>query len=128
MWIITTIGFFSVVQKPWDDADDTLTVRARVRADLEGFIEVANEGFHQTRVTDIVEDPKADYRFRIRLPRTVVDATLVRLAERIDYDNFKDAVSTRQGHERAATYSRVWSDLLQLQRLEPIFPAEGVKS
>jgi len=32
MWLITNFGFFSVVQKP---GDDMLTVRSRVKADLE---------------------------------------------------------------------------------------------
>jgi hypothetical protein len=34
MWLITPTGFFSIVQKPSDEAADTLTVRARVRQDL----------------------------------------------------------------------------------------------
>lgn len=34
MWLITPIGFFSVVQKAEDKQRDTLTVRSRVRGDL----------------------------------------------------------------------------------------------
>jgi hypothetical protein len=34
MWLITTIGFFSVVIKP---REDDLTVRARTRGDLEAL-------------------------------------------------------------------------------------------
>ena len=35
MWLITPTGFFSIVQKPTDAQANTLTVRARVRQDLE---------------------------------------------------------------------------------------------
>jgi hypothetical protein len=34
MWIMTTIGFFSIVQKPEDKDDDTMTIRSRVKSDL----------------------------------------------------------------------------------------------
>ena len=39
MWLITPVGFFSIVQKPSDVAADTLTVRARVQGDLEALRE-----------------------------------------------------------------------------------------
>jgi hypothetical protein len=35
MWVITIIGFYSSVEKPEDRDHGTLTVRARVREDLE---------------------------------------------------------------------------------------------
>ena len=38
MWLITPVGFFSIVQKPSDVAADTLTVRARVQGDLEAAV------------------------------------------------------------------------------------------
>lgn len=34
MWLMTPIGFFSIVEKPYDRHDGTLTVRARVEGDL----------------------------------------------------------------------------------------------
>ena len=37
MWLLTPIGFFSIVQKPDDTTRNTLTVRARVRQDLESL-------------------------------------------------------------------------------------------
>ncbi len=39
MWLITPTGFFSVVENPEDKAGNTLTVRARLRADLESLRE-----------------------------------------------------------------------------------------
>lgn len=38
MWVVTDFGFFSVVQKPGDAEAGTLTVRARVRGDLEAVL------------------------------------------------------------------------------------------
>ncbi len=38
------------------------------------------------------------------------------LAGEIDYENFKNAVSDRQGSERAHLYHEVWHTLLELQR------------
>lgn len=34
MWLMTTVGFFSIVRKP---GETDLTVRARVRSDLEAL-------------------------------------------------------------------------------------------
>lgn len=35
MWLVTTFGYFSIVQKHSDRDTDTLTVRCRVRQDME---------------------------------------------------------------------------------------------
>jgi hypothetical protein len=39
MWLITPVGFFSIVRRPDDVADDTLTIRSRVESDLEALWE-----------------------------------------------------------------------------------------
>ncbi len=52
MWLITTTGFYSVVQKPWDQAADTLTVRARAKADLDALREAG-----LPELGEIMEDP-----------------------------------------------------------------------
>lgn len=110
MWIITPIGFFSIVRKPDDVASGTLTVRARVRGDLEALRALCPE------LGDIVESPHNDYRFRARGPTAAVGAVLARLTEEIDYDNFKAAVGARQGYERALLYHEVWDVLYRLQK------------
>jgi hypothetical protein len=45
MWLITSIGFFSVVQKPGDKQNSTLTVRSRVRSDLAALKQHYLPGF-----------------------------------------------------------------------------------
>ena len=110
MWLVTTIGFFSIVEKEWDRKTNTLTVRARVRGDLDAL----REQF-LPELGSIVESDTADYRFRAQVPRTAFAAAISRMAEAIDYDNFKDAVEERQDHPRAAVYLRVWKVLERLQ-------------
>ena len=110
MWLITTTGFYSVVQKPWDRKLGTLTVRARARADLEALradsLPERGEG---------LEDVNADYRFRAQAPKAAVARAAQAQVSAIDYDNFKSAVGKRQGRERAHIYLDVWGALRQIQ-------------
>jgi len=109
MWLATTIGFFSIVEKPWDRATRTLTVRTRATTDLESFRKFCPE------LGDSVEDPDADYRFRAQAPKVAIAAALSRLTEDIDYDNFKNAVAQRQGSQRAGIYSKAWQAFYAIQ-------------
>lgn len=111
MWLLTKVGFFSIVEKPWDRGQDTLTVRSRVRTDLETFIAFLPRSQNPT----IVEDKQADYQFRIQARRFDVEFAVMQITMRIDYDNFKDAVGKHQGYPRARLYGQVWSTLYELQ-------------
>lgn len=108
MWLLTTTGFYSIVEKPWDRPTGTLTIRARVAKDLDAL------RLQLPELGPIAEDPKADYRFRAQAPRAAVARVMARLAESLDYDNFKDAVALRQGHARAHLYHDVWEVLSRL--------------
>lgn len=105
MWLITTIGFFSVVQKPDDIEADTLTVRARVKYDLQRLS--AYVDFE----TPIAVNYVTDYRYRVKVKRELFAEAMSKLVKDIDYDNFKDAVKDEQGHYRAHVYSDVWAAL-----------------
>lgn len=111
MWIVSTLGFFSIVEKPWDPKTGTLTVRARARQDLEQLRDAVLPELGAIR-----EDDGSDYRFRAQAPKAAVANALRQLAERIDYDNFKDAVGDRQGEERAHVYHDVWAALFRIQK------------
>lgn len=104
MWILSTSGFYSVVQKPEDVPADMLTVRGRVRSDL------ANMGLGK-----VISTPDADYRFRVRAPADAVAARIAGLCRSIDYVSFKDAVAQVQGNDRANLYALVWLNLARLQ-------------
>ncbi len=103
MWLMTTVGFFSVVRK---ENDDDLTVRARVQEDLEDL----GRRYLPT-LGPIEAGGGSDYPYRARVSATAFAAAVANLVEDIDYPNFKDAVASRQGLERARAYGEVWSVL-----------------
>jgi hypothetical protein len=107
MWLLTTQGFYSVVQHG-EDAN-FLLVRARVRSDLAALTRLIPN-------LEIFETPDADYRWRATVTRMQWQVALTALGREIDYDNFKGAVRERSGGERAALYGRVWDLLMSLQR------------
>lgn len=115
MWLITPIGFFSIVQKPGDRAHDTLTIRARVRGDL-----LALKERYLPALGPIQESHGADYRFRAVAPRAEVATAMARMVQDLGYANFKSEVARRQGHARASLYHRVWDVLYDLQA-DPAF-------
>lgn len=109
MWVVSTEGFFSIVRKPEDVDSETLTVRGRVRADLENL-----KNRYLPEASQISEDEKADYRYRLRAKASDVGKALGRMAGGIDYGNFKDAVEERHGWIRHEVYGLVWQVLCQL--------------
>ncbi len=60
-------------------------------------------------------DPAADYAWRVRIERTEWRYALRVIAGELDYRDFKAAVATRQGRERAGVYEWVWRALYELQ-------------
>ncbi|WP_322470172.1 hypothetical protein SOM08_05205 [Hydrogenophaga sp. SNF1] len=111
MWLITPVGFFSVVRKPTDIKNKTLTVRARVRSDLEAL-----KAQYLPELGSIQESKVNDYRYRAVAPQAAVAAAMTRLIKDLDYANFKDEVKKCQGADRAHLYHDVWDVLYGLQR------------
>ena len=110
MWLITPVGFFSIVEKANDSDAGTLTIRARVRSDLDALRTSFLPELSSTK-----ETRAADYRFRAQAPREAVASAMAQLARTIDYSNFKDVVAKRQGKERASLYHGVWDVLYAMQ-------------
>jgi hypothetical protein len=106
MWVLTTCGFFSVVESREDRS--VLQVRGRCRADLEAF----RERYLGDAAREIFELPGRDYEYRIYAGHDEVASAMAAATRDIDYGNFKDAVKERQGAKRAGVYSRVWGDLV----------------
>lgn len=106
MWIMTTDGFYSAVQKT---GESTLTIRARNREDLE----LLRAKFD---LPDITDNQGTDYPYRIPGVTHEEWATiLARLALEIDYSNFKNAVTIRRGKLHHDVYMRIWTALLSLE-------------
>lgn len=109
MWIFTTIGFFSAVQKP---GESVLTVRARVKGDLEALRERYMPG-----LTEPSDHGGTDYPWRSRIDHASFAEGLAALARDVDYSNFKSAVAATQGAGRAHVYGDVWRAMLGVETL-----------
>ncbi|MBI2895895.1 MAG: hypothetical protein HYY06_20225 [Deltaproteobacteria bacterium] len=106
MWLFTTAGFFSIVQKP---KERDLTVRSRVRADLERLRKQA-----MPELSETFADIGTDYRYRATIGHADFARGLARLGEGLRYPNFKSEVAKVLGARRAQTYSKVWAALWDL--------------
>jgi hypothetical protein len=114
VWIAWDGGWLSVVEDPKDPR--YLTVRARVRSDLDRLRSNYLPRLGATQYT-----PRRDYAYRARTTRKTFGSALAKMAARIDYPNFKEAVRERQGPRRASIYSNIWFaglDLGAIQGLE----------
>ncbi len=103
MWLMTNIGFFSAVQKP---GTDFLTVRARVKGDLDALREQ-----YLPTLSKTIGHAGTDYPWRATVSHEDFAQALGKIAQNIDYDNFKNEVARRQGKTRSHRYSRVWHAL-----------------
>ena len=110
MWLMTSIGFFSIVEKPNDRDAGTLTVRARVEGDL-----AALKTRYLPELGEIQAHLGTDYRYRATAPKEAIARALSQLALNLDYSNFKGEVYRVQGYERARVYGEVWNSLYRLQ-------------
>ena len=100
MWIFLPKSFISVVQKPGDT--DVLTVRARIKGDIESV-------FPQAKV---VVNQGTDYKYRARVPRAAVAQVLHDQVMNLDWNNFKGAVKAKKRHD---AYMNVWSAMHAVQ-------------
>ena len=113
MWLITNFGFFSVVQKPDDEGSHTLTVRSRVKADLEAL-----RDRYLPELGSITANAGTDYKYRAKVSRNALAAAHVRIVQDIDYNNFKNSVAKQQGYDRSNQYHKIWDVLYELQDKE----------
>ena len=107
MWLMTTSGFYSVIEHRRDP--ERLIVRARAKEDIEAL---------RRWIPDIEprSDATADYLWRAVVTRAEWVVALAQMASEVDYPNFKAAVAQRQGAERACYYTEVWQVLRRIQR------------
>lgn len=100
MWIFLNNAFLSIVQKPGDT--DTLTVRARVKGDIERVFPTAK----------VTQNGGTDYKFRATIHRARVADAMFDAVMDIDYANFKSSV---KDHARHDAYMDVWSAMMKYQ-------------
>lgn len=108
MWIFTTFGFFSVVQKTGDTG---FTVRARCQEDLENLC----QRYLPKENLQIIEGEGTDYPYRIKVGKDTFSEVVKEITRDVEYSNFKSEVMAVQGLEREQVYASVWSTLLRLE-------------
>ena len=107
MWLFTKFGFYSVVQKP---GEDCLTVRARVREDLDRLRANGLLALDET-----LDHVGTDYPFRARVSREAFGEALKDISLNLNYSNFKNAVNRELGMSRANVCHNVWVVLMELE-------------
>jgi hypothetical protein len=109
MWILTTVGFFSVVQKR---GDSFLTVRARIASDLDHLRKK-----YMPELSGTVMGQGTDYPYRATISHDNFTRGMVKLMRDIRYSNFKNEALKKMGGKREEVYSKVWHDLQDLEGL-----------
>jgi len=100
MWIFLSDSMLSIVQKPGDS--DTLTVRARIKGDVERVFPAAT----------VIEGAGTDYRFRAQVPREEVALRMADAVRDVTYSNFKSSVKDRARHDALMA---VWDAMYRYQ-------------
>ena len=111
MWMMTKIGFFSIVEKPIGRGVGSgwIQIRARCKQDLENLQE-------ELALCDckIITTVRADYHYRIVLQRDVFEVHFPEFLKLVTYSNFKDEVS-KTNKRRELLYHQVWWLLRQIE-------------
>ncbi len=105
MWLITTCGFFSIVQK---QGNRSLIIRACVKKDL-----VALREAYLPRLGRIKKSDKTNYRYQAEVSHDELAEALGNIVRDIAYHDFAQCVAEKQGLRRAYTY-RMWEQLFEL--------------
>jgi hypothetical protein len=106
MWLATQFGFYSIVRKKPDE----FHVRGRVRRDLENLVRLT--GLDR----EVLVSQPADYRYRIIVGPEEIALIMRRLAETIDYTNFKSRVAERPDQRaKGHAYHEIWDTMFALQ-------------
>lgn len=113
MWLVTTFGYFSIVQKNSDRGAGTLTIRARVRKDLERLREK-----YLPNMGPIESSGGADYPYRTKAKREDLARAFATAVMDVTYSNFKSEVAFHMGFRREDLYNGVWLALRKLQSLD----------
>lgn len=114
MWIFTPEGFYSVVMRRGMRAKvgRTHQVRARVREDLEYFIDFMDA---DPKRYPIIETPTADYRYRIMVSRRDLNKWWNHNMDELNYSNFKSEAAKVLDHDRTDDLHDVWQIMADRQ-------------
>lgn len=119
VWIISTLGAFSVVKAAPEPGRSGKRTKLMIRARVRRHLELLQRDHPSLQNFEIIEsEPHRDYRFRIIAPRAVVAKVMTRMVAELDYGNFKGACAASPDLDR--TYGDalhdVWAVLRRLQK------------
>ncbi len=109
MWVFTKEGVFSAV---WDKycRGDEVVIRSHSRGDL---CRLAKKIIGYCDEDQIFEAENADYRYRIKIPKTVWSEYLADSALQIDYPSVKKSIIPDNDPLRKDAYYQVWETLFR---------------
>jgi hypothetical protein len=115
MWLVTTSGFFSVIE--WHDG--RMAIRARRRVDLTRLKKLVPDVKFEG---DLKPTPSKDYRYRLFCSRSEwVDKVLPALGREVTYGNFKSELDRRYGLKDALGRAahQAWGVFARMQPAGP---------
>ena len=124
MWIFTRYGFYSVVEKAKREGGGSeVHVRSRVREQLEDLCGLCSGLEAEGMAPEAIEEGTAtDYRYRVRLGREAWEQVAAKLAQDLDYSNFKGEVHRRGAAKISAAYDAYQDQLYSVY--QDMFPRE----
>lgn len=111
-FFLKEIGFLSVVHKQPCNKDELL-VRTRCKVDIQKLQKLLKTKYQFDG--EVIETPKADYPYRMVVPREIFASFMANVTKNIDYDNFKNTVP-RIDYKRHEAYFRCWNALYEWER------------
>lgn len=112
MWLYLKTGFYSVVHKQPCEKDGLL-VRTRCKDDIYKLQKVLKEEYQFSG--EIIDSPKADYAYRMIIPREIFALFVVTAILDLNYDNFKNTIQGKD-YQRHDAYLRCWEAMYEWQR------------
>lgn len=112
MWIYLKTGFYSVVHKPPCEKGELL-VRTRSKVDMDKLQKLLKTKYQFDG--EVIDSPKADYAYRMVVPRNVIAEFLSAVVTELDYKNFKDSIGGND-YQRREAYMRCWEAMYEWQR------------
>jgi hypothetical protein len=97
------------VHKPPCKEDEPL-VRVRCKDDIDELQKLLKEEYQFSG--KVIDSPKADYAYRMIVPREIFASFISSAAMEMDYDNFKNTIRGKD-YQRHDAYLRCWEAIYE---------------